>query len=164
VFELCYGPGMAKRVTVDLADLYACLDRARETAGMSWRQVAAATGAPHSTFTRLRHGGGVDTATFLSFVAWLDARPEDFTDGYVDRATRVLALEGRGKVLLGEVDALKQEMCALARRSEALAATAHAAQRDAEAWQYAATSYAEQLGIAREQLQANGIEPDRRIQ
>jgi transcriptional regulator with XRE-family HTH domain len=150
-------------IAVDVSGLYACLDRARQSAGMSWRALGRALGVSPSTFTRLSQGNMVDTETFLALVTWLGVDVADFTDGYVDRTGRINGLESQLTQLTYETERAHERLNrALARMDVAMTVARRESAR-AEGWERADAEHVRQLNIARDQLVENGIEPDRRI-
>ena len=64
--------------TVDIAALYAALDRKRQSKGMSWRALAAVLKITPSTFTRMAQGLKPDVDTFATLVRWLGMPQEEF--------------------------------------------------------------------------------------
>jgi transcriptional regulator with XRE-family HTH domain len=61
---------MARHV-LNVAALYASLDREREAHGLTWRQVATETGVSASTYTRLGDGRHPDADALCSMIVWL---------------------------------------------------------------------------------------------
>lgn len=57
--------------TVDVAALYAALDRRRQAADASWREIAQKLEISPSTFTRLAQGRRPDVDTFATLLRWL---------------------------------------------------------------------------------------------
>jgi transcriptional regulator with XRE-family HTH domain len=66
------------RVHVDVGALYAALDAARRSRGMSWRQLSAEIGVSPSTMTRIANGGRPDVDAFAAMVTWLGSPAETF--------------------------------------------------------------------------------------
>jgi transcriptional regulator with XRE-family HTH domain len=64
--------------TIDVASLYAALDRARTSEAMSWRQVAGEIGISPSTLSRLANHHKPDVTAFASMVSWLKMPAESF--------------------------------------------------------------------------------------
>jgi transcriptional regulator with XRE-family HTH domain len=153
------------KVTIDVNDLYACLNRARGLAGMSWRQVAAEVGCSPSTLTRMSHGHTPDAVTFLALVSWLRGDVEDFTDSTVpvSTAARIAMLEERIVDARAATDRERSERLSAQRKMETAWRQSVKAREQAEGWRLADAGHVTQLNIARDQLIANGIEPDRRI-
>ena len=67
-------PGMANTLRFDARALYAALDAERATRGLTWREIAVASGAGSAaSLTRLRHGGRVMFPEIMRVLAWLGA-------------------------------------------------------------------------------------------
>ncbi|MER5494874.1 helix-turn-helix domain-containing protein [Streptomyces sp. NPDC002490] len=66
------------RTRVNVATLYAALDAARTTRGLSWRQLAGEVGVSPSTMTRLANGHRPDVDAFAALVQWLSLPAENF--------------------------------------------------------------------------------------
>jgi transcriptional regulator with XRE-family HTH domain len=64
--------------TVDIAALYAAIDRKRQAQKLSWRGLAAKLDITPSTFTRLAQGLKPDVDTFATLIRWLGMSPEEF--------------------------------------------------------------------------------------
>ncbi len=64
--------------TVDIAALYAALDRKRLTKKLSWRSLASKLQITPSTFTRMAQGLKPDVDTFATLVRWLGMSQEEF--------------------------------------------------------------------------------------
>lgn len=64
--------------TVDIVALYAAVDRKRQSAGLSWRGLAAVLKITPSTFTRMAQGLKPDVDTFATLVYWLGMGQEEF--------------------------------------------------------------------------------------
>jgi len=65
-------------VRFDSKALYAALDAQRGERGMTWTQVAAATGVSAATITRTRAGGRLEVDGMLAMVRWLGVPVETF--------------------------------------------------------------------------------------
>jgi transcriptional regulator with XRE-family HTH domain len=65
-------------VRFDSKALYAALDAQRGARGMTWIQVAAATGVSATTITRTRAGGRLEVDGMLAMVRWLGVPVETF--------------------------------------------------------------------------------------
>lgn len=63
---------------LDVETLVAALDTERQEQGMSWRQVADATGVSASTLTRMQQGKRPDVDTFAALVQWLGIPADEF--------------------------------------------------------------------------------------
>lgn len=66
------------RTRTDVSALYAALDGARRSKGLSWRQLAAEVGCSPSTMTRLANGYRPDVDAFVALVRWLKMPAETF--------------------------------------------------------------------------------------
>ncbi len=62
----------------DSRALYEAMDQRRAARGLTWAQVARATGVSASTITRTRKGGRLEVDGVLAMVAWLDLPVEHF--------------------------------------------------------------------------------------
>ena len=65
-------------IRFDSKALYAALDAERGLRGMTWTQVAAATGVSAATITRTRAGGRLEVDGMLAMVRWLGVPVETF--------------------------------------------------------------------------------------
>lgn len=65
-------------VRFDSKALYAALDAQRRLRGMTWTQVAAATGVSAATISRTRAGGRLEVDGMLAMVRWLSVPVETF--------------------------------------------------------------------------------------
>jgi hypothetical protein len=105
------------RASVDIAALYAALDRQRQAEGLSWRALGRELEIPASTFTRLSLGAGPDVDAFAVMLHWLgmpvaaflDPQPEDASQestplapvdaiGFQLRSDRGLSPEAAGAI------------------------------------------------------------------
>ena len=59
------------RMALDVAAFYRDLDLIRQHGGLSWRDVAKATGCSPSLFSRLADGRSPDVDALCTLVAWL---------------------------------------------------------------------------------------------
>jgi len=66
------------RGRLDTDALYAALNAARNTRGLSWRQLAAEVGVSPSTMTRLANGQRPDVDAFAALVGWLGQPADSF--------------------------------------------------------------------------------------
>lgn len=64
--------------TVDIAALYAALDRKRQSNGLSWRSLATQLEISPSTFTRMAQGLKPDVDTFATLLRWLGMPQDEF--------------------------------------------------------------------------------------
>jgi transcriptional regulator with XRE-family HTH domain len=62
----------------DTKALYAALDRQRTERGLSWQDVARATGVAAATMTRTKNGGRLEVDGMLAMVKWLGLTVEHF--------------------------------------------------------------------------------------
>jgi transcriptional regulator with XRE-family HTH domain len=63
---------------IDIGELAATLRAQRKAAGLSLRDLAAETGVPYSTLSRVESGKIPDLNTFRSIVEWLGIPPDRF--------------------------------------------------------------------------------------
>lgn len=64
--------------TVDVEALYAALDRKRQAADLSWRELAHKLDISPSTFTRMAQGRRPDVDAFATLLHWLDMPADAF--------------------------------------------------------------------------------------
>jgi transcriptional regulator with XRE-family HTH domain len=64
--------------TVDIAALYAAIDRKRQAKKLSWRNLAGTLQITPSTFTRMAQGLKPDVDTFATLIRWLGKPQEEF--------------------------------------------------------------------------------------
>jgi transcriptional regulator with XRE-family HTH domain len=77
------------RMTVDVARLHAALDAARESKGMSWRQLAKELAVSPSTMSRLANEDAKpDVNAFAAMVTWLGVPAEKFMVDEDDQSAR----------------------------------------------------------------------------
>jgi transcriptional regulator with XRE-family HTH domain len=81
------------QAVVDVAALYAALERKREDEGLSWRAVGRALGVAPSVFTRLADGRRPDVDTFVTLLRWLRMPAEAFILPPADAPDEQPALE-----------------------------------------------------------------------
>ena len=95
---------------IDVPRLYAALDGARRSRGLSWRQLATEVGCSPSTMTRLANGHRPDVDAFVALAAWLKMSAEEFTitDG-TERAEEQPELLAQVGALLRARSDLSQE-------------------------------------------------------
>lgn len=72
---------MTEELSVDVRSLHAALDKAREGAGMSWRQLAKEIGVSASTISRMANNLKPDVTAFAAMTTWLRMPAEDFYVG-----------------------------------------------------------------------------------
>lgn len=63
---------------LDAASLHRALDEKRQEMGLTWSQVAVATGVSAGTIGRLKTGGRMEVDGMLALVGWLGRPVEDF--------------------------------------------------------------------------------------
>lgn len=61
-------------------DLYDALNAERQARGLTWSQVAQATGISESTLTGTRRGGRLEVDGALAMVRWLGRTIESFAE------------------------------------------------------------------------------------
>jgi transcriptional regulator with XRE-family HTH domain len=66
------------RASIDVAALYAALGAARESRGLSWRQLAREIEVSPSTLSRLGNGLNPDVNAFAAMIRWLRQPAETF--------------------------------------------------------------------------------------
>ncbi len=66
------------RARIDIPKLYASLDAARRSKGLSWRQLAAEVGVSPSTMTRMANSHPPHVDAFVALVRWLKMPAETF--------------------------------------------------------------------------------------
>ena len=66
------------RIRIDVAALYAALDGARTSKGLSWRGLAKEIGVSPSTMSRMGNGLKPEVDAFAAMVRWLGLNAEDF--------------------------------------------------------------------------------------
>jgi transcriptional regulator with XRE-family HTH domain len=66
------------RTNIDVTALYAALDAARTSKGMSWRHLAREVQVSPSTMSRLANGLNPDVNAFAAMVRWLNMPAEKF--------------------------------------------------------------------------------------
>jgi transcriptional regulator with XRE-family HTH domain len=155
------GADVTAVVQVDVKALYHALDRTRTQHGLSWRQLATKLGVDVSTLTRMHDGRKLGADTAVTLVTWLRMPFEAFIDGGFPDET----LELRDRVEALELDLVRERDKRLTaqRNMDTAREDSRKEKVQRDGWELAATSYAKQLAIARQQLIDNGIEPDRRI-
>jgi len=80
-------PATARALRFDARALYAALDAARAARGLTWREVAAASGAGGAgALTRLRDGGRVMFPEVMRVLSWLGAPAARFVRAEARRA------------------------------------------------------------------------------
>lgn len=72
------GSGCVVAIRFDSKALYAALDAQRRAQGLTWTEVAKATGVSATTITRTRTGGRLEVDGMLAMVRWLGVPVETF--------------------------------------------------------------------------------------
>ncbi|MET8524708.1 helix-turn-helix transcriptional regulator [Micromonospora sp. NPDC005172] len=80
------------KTKVDVVALYGALNAARESQGLSWRQLAKEIGVSPSMLSRLGNGDRPDADGFATLVTWLGMPAEKFMVGINDAARAEPAL------------------------------------------------------------------------
>ena len=57
---------------LDMPELHRRLDTRRQERGLTWKQVASATGLSASTFSRMATGSRPDADALVTLLVWLD--------------------------------------------------------------------------------------------
>jgi transcriptional regulator with XRE-family HTH domain len=110
---------------VNVRALHAALDKARESQGSSWRQLAKEIGVSASTISRMANGLKPDVTAFAAMTTWLKmpaesfyVRPEgDVEAGEPDLVAQLAPLlRARKDLSEQDVDYLEEVIGAAARR------------------------------------------------
>lgn len=72
---------MSEELRVDVKALHAALDKARESRGLSWRQLAREIGVSASTISRMSNNLKPDVTAFAAMTTWLHMPAESFYVG-----------------------------------------------------------------------------------
>jgi transcriptional regulator with XRE-family HTH domain len=72
---------MSEELRVDVRSLHSALDKARESRGLSWRQLAKEVGVSASTISRMANDLKPDVTAFAAMTRWLKMPAEDFYVG-----------------------------------------------------------------------------------
>ena len=72
---------MSEELHVDVKALHAALDKARESRGLSWRQLAKEIGVSASTISRMSNNLKPDVTAFAAMTTWLGMPAESFYVG-----------------------------------------------------------------------------------
>ena len=72
---------MSDELKVDVRSLHSALDKARESQGLSWRQLAKEIGVSASTISRMANDLKPDVTAFAAMTTWLKMPAEDFYVG-----------------------------------------------------------------------------------
>lgn len=119
---------MTEDLSVDVRSLHAALDKARENAGLSWRQLAKEIGVSASTISRMANNLKPDVTAFAAMTTWLRMPAEDF---YVGGRTHTVTeepdlvaqlvplLRARKDLAAKDVEYLEEVIAAAAKRFRA---------------------------------------------
>ena len=119
---------MNEELSVDVRSLHAALDKARTSAGLSWRQLSKEIGVSASTISRMANNLKPDVAAFAAMTTWLRMSAEDFyTGGATDTgadepdlvAQLVPLLRARKDLTSKDVEYLEEVIGAAAKRFRA---------------------------------------------
>ena len=119
---------MGEELSVDVKSLHAALDKARESRGLSWRQLAKDIGVSASTLSRMANNLKPDVSAFAAMTTWLKMPAEDFyvggaTDTGVEEpdlvAQLVPLLRARKDLTTKDVEYLEEVIGAAAKRFRA---------------------------------------------
>lgn len=72
---------MDEELRVDVRSLHSALDKARESRGLSWRQLAKEVGVSASTISRMANDLKPDVTAFAAMTRWLKMPAENFYVG-----------------------------------------------------------------------------------
>lgn len=72
---------MSEELSVDVRSLHSALDKARESRGLSWRQLAKEIGISASTISRMANDLKPDVTAFATMTTWLKMPAESFFVG-----------------------------------------------------------------------------------
>lgn len=118
---------MGDELTVDVRLLHSALDKARESQGLSWRQLAKEIGVSASTISRMANNLKPDVTAFAAMTTWLKMPAESFYvgvpdagEGEPDLVAQLVPLLRARKDLSGQdVEYLEEVIGAAARRFRA---------------------------------------------
>lgn len=123
---------MTEELRVDVKSLHAALDRARESRGLSWRQLAKEIGVSASTISRMANNLKPDVTAFAAMTTWLRMPAEGFYIGGTAHsddeepdlvATLAPLLRARKDLTGKDVEYLEEVIAAAARRFQAESAS-----------------------------------------
>jgi transcriptional regulator with XRE-family HTH domain len=69
----------------DMTAFYSALDSLRGSKGLTWKEIAHATGISASTLTRMAQGRRPDVDGLAALLKWSGFRAEDFIPGHTQR-------------------------------------------------------------------------------
>ena len=116
---------MTEDLSVDVRALHAALDKARESEGLSWRQLAKEIGVSASTISRMANNLKPDVTAFAAMTSWLRMPAENFYVGGSQHtisnepdlvAQLVPLLRARKDLTTNDVEYLEEVIAAAARR------------------------------------------------
>ena len=119
---------MSEELRVDVRSLHSALDKARESQGLSWRQLAKEVGVSASTISRMANDLKPDVTAFAAMTHWLKMPAEDFYVGGSANtgseqpdlvAQLVPLLRARKDLTSNDIDYLEDVIGAAARRFRA---------------------------------------------
>lgn len=119
---------MSEELKVDVRLLHSALDKARESQGLSWRQLAKEIGVSASTISRMANDLKPDVTAFAAMTMWLKMRAEDFyvggpadtSDEQPDLVAQLVPLlRARKDLSSNDVEYLEEVIAAAARRFRA---------------------------------------------
>lgn len=119
---------MGDELGVDVQSLHGALDRARESRGLSWRQLAKEIGVSASTISRMANNLKPDVTAFAAMTTWLKMPAESFYVGagaHTDEeepdlvAQLVPLLRARKDLKSQDIEYLEEVIGAAARRFRA---------------------------------------------
>lgn len=119
---------MSEELSVDVRSLHAALDKARESRGLSWRQLAKEIGISASTISRMANDMKPDVTAFAAMTRWLRMPAETFfVDSNADAgieepdlvAQLVPLLRARKDLTSKDVEYLEEVIGAAAKRFSA---------------------------------------------
>jgi transcriptional regulator with XRE-family HTH domain len=119
---------VTEELSVDVRSLHAALDKAREGAGLSWRQLAKEIGVSASTISRMANNLKPDVTAFAAMTTWLRMPAEDFYVGGTAHtvteepdlvAQLVPLLRARKDLSANDVEYLEEVIAAAAKRFRA---------------------------------------------
>lgn len=119
---------MSEELKVDVRLLHTALDKARESRGLSWRQLAKEIGVSASTISRMANDLKPDLTAFAAMTTWLKMPSEEFYAGRAAEASDeqpdlvaqlVPLLRARKDLSSNDVEYLEDVIAAAARRFRA---------------------------------------------
>jgi len=117
-----------ENLKVDVRILHSALDKARESRGLSWRQLAKEIGVSASTISRMANDMKPDLTAFAAMTTWLKMPAEHFyiggaadtSDEQPDLVAQLVPLlRARKDLSIDDVEYLEDVIAAAARRFRA---------------------------------------------